>query len=203
MKAFKQFDLKKEQRTLWSYSTVLILVCFVVLLSPAFAQEQDSIEGKPQIKIEVQKEYDEDGNIIGLDSSWCWQWNGAHVYNFNHDSLWSKLHEHYNRIMFDINSRDLFDSLKISHWNDTSSHFHNWSHLFNKDFELNSFIPDKEEMENFRKQHEELMERFREYQKEHKKLLDKYFFEHQNEDLNPEAEPKDIPRPKKDKTGEI
>lgn len=219
MKAFKQLNLEKEQRALWSYLTILSVVCFVILFSPVFAQQEEVIEEKPQIGIDVQEEYDEDGNLIGYDSTWSWHWNNSQFRNIRNDSAWSRFHSNLDRMMYDINSEKIFDSLNFTFWkdssyqhmwrdfhghskdffNDSSSvHFHDWSPNFEK------FFPDEETMEKLRSHQEEFMDRFRNYQEEHKKLLDKYFYDYQNEDRDPNEEPKDVPKPtNKSKSGKI
>lgn len=205
MKAFNQFDFKKEQGALWTYLSILSLVCFFIMLKPVFGQVDDSIEDKSQLKMEVEKEYDDDGNLTGYDSSWSWYGEDSHYYASKHDSVWTKFHEHWNRVFYDINSRDFFDSLNIHQWADTMSfHFKDWGQNMEEFIEEERFKPDKSTIEKWHKQHEEFTEKFKKYHEEHKQLLNKYFYQYQNEDLDKNAEPKDIPKPKhKDKTGEI
>ncbi len=205
MKAFKQFDFKMEQRALWSYLSFLSLICCLIMFTPVFGQEVDSIEDKAHLKMEVEKEYDDNGNITGYDSSWNWHGGNNQHYDFKHDSVWTQFHEHWNRVFYDINSRDFFDSLNINQWADTMSfHFKNWGHNIEELLEEERFKPDKNTIDKWHKQHEEFTERFKKYHNEHKQLLKKYFYEYQNEDMDEEAKPQDIPKPThKDKSGKI
>jgi len=204
MKAFKQINLEKEQEALWSYISLLSLICFVVMFSPVIGQTEDSLEEKPQVKMDVQKEYDKDGNLVSYDSSWRWNWkNNAH-FNIDHDSVWTRFNDHWNRVMYDIHSRDFFDSLNIHQWSDTMAfHFKDWGKSMENFMEEERYKPDKETIEKWQKQHQEFMERFKEYHNEHKKLLRKYFYEYQNEDLDPNETPQAPPKPENHKSNKI
>lgn len=211
MKAYKQMNLKKEQRALWSYFTILSLVSFGILFSPVFAQQDESIETKPQINLDVQKAYDEEGNLNRLDSSWSWSWNWKEL-NRNHDSIWNKFHDHYKRTTNDINSQKFFDSSFMSflndsikqnlingfhwpspnYWNELSfTNSQNWEYIF----DMKNVVPDKENLESLVNRQKKFNQRFKEYHKAHRKLLEKYFYEFQNEDLDSEIQPKSRPKP--------
>jgi hypothetical protein len=201
MKAFKQFSFDKELKALWSYVSVLSFICFLVMFSPVLGQTEEPIEQKPQVKIDVQKEYDEDGNMTGYDSSWNWHWQGNSHFDIHHDSIWTRFNDHWNRVMYDIYSRDFFDSLNINQWADTMAfHFKDWGRSMENFMEEERYKPSKETIEEWQKQHQEFMESFKEYHMEHKKLLRKYFYEYQKEDMDGNEEPQMPPKPEKPKS---
>ena len=55
--------------------------------------------GKPTIKIKVNKVYDENGNIIGYDSTYVWSWSGRGAdtaVTINPDSLFSRFRPYFD-----------------------------------------------------------------------------------------------------------
>lgn len=216
MKAYKQINLSFEKRIVFSYAALLCFVCSFIVLSPVFAQESDEkTKNDPDVQIDVNKEYDEHGNVIGYDSTYTWCWHGNNFSKF-HDSVYghfkncfpphvwhfkdmdSSLYSYFDDDWFkkfnfepphipNFHHFDIpfHDSLGISFHN-----FHDMHKFFEDEFDIGQYLPDENYFEQFQEKHSEFMERFNDYQKEHQKLLEKYFKQpYQKGDNEPEAEP--------------
>ncbi len=216
MKAYKPINLSFEKRIVFSSAVLLSFICSFIVLSPVIAQESDKDE--PDVRIDVEKEYDEQGNIIGYDSTYTWSWHGKDFDEF-HDSIFShfkhcwpsqnwqwhemdsSLHSYFNNDWFD--RFHFHDSLGIS--------FHDFDdmHLFfEEEFDIGEYLPDEKFFEEFNQKHSEFMESFDEYQKEHQKLIEKYFRQpYHKGDSEPESEPNkyspDQSKPDNSKSGKV
>ncbi|MBN2175635.1 MAG: hypothetical protein JW731_16010 [Bacteroidales bacterium] len=198
MKAFKQVELKLERKIVYSYAFTLGFLSFFIILSPLFGQiESDTIRTNPEIKINVNKQYDENGNVIGYDSTYSWHWSGKN-YNFNgFDSILDNLSfriPHFDRNYFFNDSTGsaffndewfYFPDFHFPRFNDSTGQF-----LDSLGMSLNDFFklpgynhndlkqklaPGDDFFDQFQQEHKDFIERFRKYQEEHQKLLDKYF----------------------------
>lgn len=80
---------------------LIFLLSGFILISISSAQKKE--EGKPEVKIDVNKKYNEKGNIILYDSSYSrsWQSNGNDI---DIDSVFEKIHHHLEIYNFDDNS---------------------------------------------------------------------------------------------------
>lgn len=82
---------------------VFSLISILVLSSSvfnnlSFAQKDEG--SKPRINIDVNKKYDENGNIILYDSSYSYSWSD-HGNNIETDSVFDRLHRHFELYNFD------------------------------------------------------------------------------------------------------
>ncbi|KPK86495.1 MAG: hypothetical protein AMS27_04845 [Bacteroides sp. SM23_62_1] len=68
------------------FSMVLLLVSIVIPIH-LFGQEND--QGRPEMRWDVNKEFDKNGNILRYDSSYIFHWKSPGADAFNHDSLFS------------------------------------------------------------------------------------------------------------------
>jgi len=233
MKAYKPINLSFEKRIVFSYAALLCFVCSFIVLSPVLAQEnEDKSRNDPDVQIDVKKEYDEQGNVIGYDSTYSWYWHGQHFDDF-HDSVFShwrdcfnphanywnhldsSLHSYFDdewfeRFHFDPPQMPNFHHLDSPFHDSLGISFHNFKdmHRFFEEFDIEEYIPDEKYFKEFNQKHSEFMERFDEYQKEHQQLIEKYFKQpYQKEENNPDAEPnKYSPDQKKsdhNKTGKV
>ena len=98
MKAFKQINFRVEHHFFWSYSIAASILSILILISPVIAQTNkiDTIE--PEIQIHVQKEFDEDGNLVRIDSSQTWRWQGKSFTLEQQDSIVKRLEENMGNI---------------------------------------------------------------------------------------------------------
>jgi len=140
MKAFKQINFGFEYKAVFSYAAILCLMCSFIMLNPLFGQEQDEQNSnKPEVRIDIQKEYDENGNIIGYDSTYKWFWSGKEITTMNFDSIFEKFHNDFDH--WNGNSeRNHFGPFGNFHypggqWNDIdSSLYADLDHLFDEGF---------------------------------------------------------------------
>ena len=117
---------------------ILFLVFLLFMLVSCNGQNKTEITSekkdtiKPEIDIKVHKEYDEDGNLIRIDSSYTYFYS-----NIKNDSLLEK--EIFNNFKFDFNN-----------------HFKSLDSLFMKDFfmeepfNLDNFYTDEFFKDNFK-----------------------------------------------------
>jgi len=230
MKAFKQINLNFENRIVFSYAAILCFLCPFIILNPLFGQEKDDSEPiKPEIKIDINKEYDEHGNIVDYDSSYSWYWSGKEISSLDFDSIFENFQEDFNR-WNDCFKRNHFESFgHFQHpgwqWNDIdSSLYSGLDQIFDENFEeyfnfnnehfqfhdstITSFFDFEGFDQKFRENQKDYMERLRKYQKEHQKLIEKYFgepFKENDQDIKYD-ENRFSPNNKKtksDKTGRI
>ncbi|MEZ5197366.1 MAG: hypothetical protein R2764_13505 [Bacteroidales bacterium] len=187
MKAFKQINFSYEYRMVFSYAAVLCMASFFIVLSPVLAQD-DVNQNKPEVKIDIKKEFDDMGNIIFFDSVYSWSWNGHDFPVGKLDSLFESLNHGLEN--FDFSNRFHFhdfplDSVNISYFN-----FEDFQKRFDENFNVDDFFLDKELLKKFQFDNREFMERFRQYSEEHQKLIEKYFRQPNNEEEGkPKAEP--------------
>ncbi len=139
MKAFRQINLQLENQMVFSYAAILCFLCSFIILNPLFGQENDEQDSKPEVRIDVNKEYDENGNVVGYDSTYKWFWSGKEITNMNFDSIFEKFHndfEHWN----DNFERNHLHSFGYFHypggqWNHfDSSLYSNLNDLFDEEF---------------------------------------------------------------------
>lgn len=93
MKAFRQISFKQENRLVWSYSGALIVFAIFFTITPVFAQWDEPDE--PKVTIDVKKEYDDDGNLVKVDSVRTWVWSGHSFSDYGSDSIWQNFSEHF------------------------------------------------------------------------------------------------------------
>lgn len=167
MKAFKQINLKLENRMVFSYAAMLCFLCSFIILNPLFGQqEDDKNSNKPGVRIDVNKEYDENGNVIGYDSTYSWFWSGKEITNMNFDSIfesfndnfkhWNDKYEknhfepfgyfHYPRGQWnDLDStlysdlKDLFDGEFMDRFNFNKNHFQFYDSTITSYFDIEKF----------------------------------------------------------------
>jgi hypothetical protein len=152
MKAFNQIDMSTEKRVLLSYASILSILSFFILLSPLFGQERDTLHNKPEVCIDIKKDFDEDGNLTGYDSSYSWFWSGKDLIPVDVDSLIRHFRKHSGGFGF-LWSEDPFrfypitpDSLWSRYKNfdqPDSSRYSYLDEFFNDDFfeRFDLFIP--------------------------------------------------------------
>lgn len=93
MKAFKQINLNIENRLVFSYAAILCFLCSFIILNPLFGQtNEEQNPDKPEVRINIEKEFDEQGNIIVCDSTYSWFWSGKEIADINVDSIFEKHH---------------------------------------------------------------------------------------------------------------
>lgn len=63
------------------------------MISPVFAQWDESIE--PDVKINIEKEFDEDGNLVGVDTVKTWSWSGHQFSEHDFDSVMDHFSDHF------------------------------------------------------------------------------------------------------------
>ncbi|GAB4324822.1 MAG: hypothetical protein Kow00127_17520 [Bacteroidales bacterium] len=76
MKAYKDLNMTGERRLVAGWSMLLGLAALLLWFTPIFAQS-DTPALAPDIKIDVKKEYDDNGNLMRYDSTWSWSWQGT------------------------------------------------------------------------------------------------------------------------------
>lgn len=140
MKSFKQIDLRLENRMVFSYALMLCFLCSFIMLNPLFGQEKDEQNhNKPEVQIDVNKECDENGNVVGYDSTYKWFWSGSEITDMNFDSIFEKFHndfDHWN----DNFERNHFEPFGYFHypggqWNHfDSSLYTNLNDLIDEEF---------------------------------------------------------------------
>ena len=102
-------------KTKFCFKTFLLLFLFVITIfrNNIYAQNQKS--SLPDEHINVNKEFDEKGNVIKYDSTYSWSWSSDGSQNIN-DSIAAKFPEIYN-------NRSFFDnpfSNQFNFFNDTT-----------------------------------------------------------------------------------
>ena len=215
MKAFRQINFKQENRLVWSYTGALVLVGLILMIRPVLAQEENN---GPQVKVDVKKEYDEDGNLIRMDSVRTWTWSGESFSPEEFDSLWNNggldpdafLPRNFD--FYGFNDMPFPPIHNFWHWNGEDSTAYSYLDQFFDDgflqeFRRNFNFPDQgsdslnyshrglngtEEFlnEDFQQYFRDLEERMQQYQKDHQMLIDKYLNEHEQDSPdNPDVSP--------------
>jgi len=232
MKAHRSINLSFEKRIVFSSALLLSFICSFIILSPVIAQEnEDESRSDPDVQIDIKKEYDEHGNVIGDDSSYIWSWHGKHFDNFNdfHDSVYShfkhcwpsntwhwpeldsSLHSYFDDDWID---RFHFHMPPLPHFNfpfhdSLGISFHNFDDMhrfFEEEFDIEEYLPDEKDLEQFQKRNKKFMERFDEYQKEHQKLIEKYFrqpYQKEEKEADPNRSSPDKEKTENNKTGKV
>lgn len=174
MKAYKQINLSFEYRVVFSYALVLCFISFFIMLTPALAQKDSQPKNdKPEVRIDLQKEFDDLGNMIFFDSVFTWSWNGQDFPAEKLDSIFKNLNNGFENFSYNykLHFKDyLNDSKDISYFN-----FDDLDQLLDKNFNFDEFFPSDEYLKNFQFDNEEFKDRFRQYQEEHQQLIEKYF----------------------------
>jgi hypothetical protein len=97
MKAFKQINYSFENRIVFGYAGLMSLLCFLILLSPVFAQDSiDLNKNQPKVHYDVKKEYDKDGNLTAYDSISSWFWSDKEIGIHDYDSLLKQFHQQFD-----------------------------------------------------------------------------------------------------------
>jgi hypothetical protein len=179
------------------------LIIFCLTISPIFCQDDnpDSTTNEPDEKIDVKKEFDEDGNIIKYDSSYSWSWLGD---DFMDDEMLQifqeKMHELQERMELfedEFSSKFHFDEdflkefeeyhkdFKINFDDSTFCRDHFEEFFNNRDFEFHGFnfdgnnfeiMPfDKEKIEEIEKRMQDL------FNGEFDERIRKFIEEHKDE----------------------
>ncbi len=140
MKAFKQINLRTETRIVWSTAVALCFASFFIVLSPIFAQ--DEVNPQPDVKIDVKKEYDDQGRLVKIDSARTWCWSGKHFTQEQVDSIMEKMHHGFDHFYHGFEDR--FNHLHFpdfspfeNYWDfdgTDSTVTHPFENFFNEDF---------------------------------------------------------------------
>ncbi len=201
MKAFKQINLNFENRMVFSYAAILCFLCSLIVLNPLFGQDHEKTDSnRPEVKIDIQEEFDANGNITGIDSSYIWYWSDKECTTQNLDSLFKNLGEDFNQWenYFYRNHFEPFNHLHHPEWQWNNLDSSLYSDIFDKEFldqfnfdndyfpfydsTITSYFDFQEFNQQFNEKHSDYLERLKNYQKEHHKLFEKYFGESFNED---------------------
>ncbi|GAB4251673.1 MAG: hypothetical protein Kow0079_05790 [Vicingaceae bacterium] len=113
---------------------LVLLSVVAVLLNGCNAQDKDKnetsneVQPKPKVSWKVNKEVDENGNIIRYDSTYTWTYssNGEHV-NVNVDSVLNAFNSYFNTQMPGFFDKSIMDPF----WNDS---------LLHKDFLMDDYF---------------------------------------------------------------
>ena len=146
--------------------TVYTFFAFLFVVSISHSQEDQPVttdDNEPEVKIDVKKEFDEDGNVIIFDSSYTWQWSDHGV--FDEETLkkfeekMGKLHEDmklwdedfFSGFHFDDDMlksfREFHKDLKFN-FNDSIFYNDQWEDFFNEDhFQFHGFNFDGNNLE--------------------------------------------------------
>lgn len=80
----------------WSYSAAIMFLGLILMLRPVVAQQKENL---PEVKVEVKKEYDEDGNLVKTDSIRTWCWSGRDYSLEEFDSLRKDMGLDFNHML--------------------------------------------------------------------------------------------------------
>lgn len=199
MKAFKQINLNFENRLVIIYAAILSFVCSLIVLNPLFGQEQKNADSnRPEVKIDVQKEFDEYGKITGYDSTYTWFWSGNEITEMNLDSIFENFEEDFGDWEDYFNRHHYQPFGQYQHpdwqWKETDSLLHSsLNDLFDKEFmdsfdfntrnfpfydsTISSYFDFEEFSQQFNEGQNDYLDRLKKYQEEHQKLIEKYFGE--------------------------
>ncbi|MBI9057545.1 MAG: hypothetical protein JEZ01_07205 [Labilibaculum sp.] len=138
------------------------LSVFILLFSfTGFTQKQDTTK-LPNKNIKVQREYDEDGNLIRYDSTYVYSWSSDSSYHFNPDSSFfnfSNSHEMRKKMKEHLEHLFKRDSsaYKSFHHPFFSDDFFNRD-FFEPQFFQNDFFSRDSSRDNFFEEFEEMFE---------------------------------------------
>lgn len=96
-------------KTFLCFINLTLLILFVIIFDSDNLQAQNKNESKPDVHINVNREFDKDGNITKYDSTYTWSWSSDGTQNIN-DTVFAKFPEI-------INNRDFFDNPFNSQFN--------------------------------------------------------------------------------------
>jgi hypothetical protein len=122
------------------------LTFFAVAIAPIFGQDPDPDPNRhePEEKVDVKREFDEDGNIIKYDSTYSWSWSGE---DFMDEEMRRKFQDKMDQLREEM---EMFSDEFISgfHWDDK---FLEGFEEFHKDFKMqfNDSLFNKEHFERF------------------------------------------------------
>jgi len=123
-------------KTLFRFKTFLLLFLFVIIYYSNNIQAQNKSESKPDVHINVNREFDEKGNVIKYDSTYSWSWSSDGSQSIN-DSIAAK----FPQI---LNNKSFFDNS-----------FNNQFNFFND----TTFFGNDPMFGNFEKQMQEMLQR--------------------------------------------
>ena len=138
---------------------VSFMIVFLTIFSSCSAQQKEkegNVFGKnePKEDIKVNKEYDEDGNLVRYDSVYTYSYSNSTNGSVQNDSLMAELRKRINS-QFSFSSSNMFDDFFGSDSLMTSGFFSN--DFAEKFFSQSPFL----NSDDFLKQQEELNEKFR------------------------------------------
>jgi hypothetical protein len=97
MKAFKQINYGFENRIVFGYAGLMSLLCFLIMLSPVFAQDTNDLnKNQPKVHYDVKKEFDKDGNLTGYDSTYSWYWSDRGLGIIDSDSIMKQFQQQFD-----------------------------------------------------------------------------------------------------------
>ena len=165
-------ETKRFSRIILRLWVVLIVTVFASLTNQSIAQESKGNKpAKPDVKIKVNKEYDEKGNVTRYDSTYSYSWSGNGQFPSNIDSVFRGFNHGFefggnidsmlNHMGFNwsLNGRDFFDQQLSQH----NKHFEEFFRhgMLPKDSTIDhnhDFFGN--DMQKMFKQQQQLMERF-------------------------------------------
>ncbi len=189
MKAFKQINYAFENRIVFGYAGLLSILCFMIMLSPVFAQDINHQD-------DCQPGFESFPDIPHLDRFNYWSVPDSSGYLLDDSTFYNPLFGDSWSVIAPAPFHDFFpnDSLYGSF-----HHFDDLSKLFDQQIDLDEFLFNDESLKKFRHEQDEFLERFREYQEEHQKLIEKYFHQpDQSDGSYPQNEPSSISRDSKE-----
>ena len=86
-------------KTTFYFKTFLLLLLFVIIYYSNNIQAQNKSESKPDVHINVNREFDEKGNVIKYDSTYSWSWSSDGSQGIN-DSISAKFPQILNNKSF-------------------------------------------------------------------------------------------------------
>jgi len=138
----------KNRAKVHLFSIKKYVFSFIILLlvnACSFAQKKDDPQPKnqPKVHIDVNKEYDENGNIIRYDSTYSWTWSNIDSLNEHlNDSLISQFFSPKSMLSFSpFDDDSLLDLFRFPSFNDN---FFDWG--FDMDKQMESMLKRHHEM---------------------------------------------------------
>lgn len=158
-----------------------ILLSTIILSKNLNAQNnQESISDpqktKPQIKVDVNKEVDEYGNIIRYDSTYSYFYSDS---AFNVSSFDSLFNNQLNGFTFEFGD-SFFNDMTYPLWDSINKNSNQHFDHFFEDFENNSFFKDYDAIM------QEQMEMLDRHMKEMEEMREKYYKKRQTQRVNPQ-----------------
>ncbi len=130
----------KKQNAMKKIFLIVSLMVVGLMVSAQSVNDTTAVESnKPQIKIKVNKVYDENGNVVGYDSTYVWSYSNSPTGKsiiINPDSLLSRFkpyfNEHFQMPSNPFNSKFLNDSSMYFDFFRNNHFFDQWQNqLFN------------------------------------------------------------------------